>query len=402
MLHIVQTDALIAEGVLTPEQGAEIARRARGTMMALAIRGVLSVGIVTTALGLVTWLRDPASVALAGVLFLGLGLAVLRKARAEFAMLGNAAVLIGAGMLVSGSGIEITRQMNPGPAAILLIVLGAAVGLPATWGFRRGGARLRFGTGAILLMGVALHLVGVQLLLNSNIPVIPALAYCYATGLLVVVGCLLDLRMVTALAVVPYAQILQTTTEYWHAVYVFSSPEPTLSILQMAALMMVCFWAGRHYGPRAQRQAGILAVMGFITANLCFLVGSLHGDLVGQSFFHANWLEGMEIRGSSHDWEAYEAAHTAFMERTLAIPDWIFAIIWAALLIGIAFWAAHHTRRGLFNTALTFGVLHGYTQAFESFGDQPLAYVIGGLVLVPLAWGMWRLDRRFASRTDPA
>ncbi|MFT7059052.1 MAG: hypothetical protein ACJASV_001559, partial [Pseudorhodobacter sp.] len=37
----------------------------------------------------------------------------------------------------------------------------------------------------------------------------------------------------------------------------------------------------------------------------------------------------------------------------------------------------------------------GYTQAFEIFGDDPLAYVIGGLVAVPLAWGLWRLNARF-------
>lgn len=45
----------------------------------------------------------------------------------------------------------------------------------------------------------------------------------------------------------------------------------------------------------------------------------------------------------------------------------------------------------MFNTALTFAAIHAYTQLFESFGDEPLAYVIGGLAAIPLAWGLWRL-----------
>ena len=44
------------------------------------------------------------------------------------------------------------------------------------------------------------------------------------------------------------------------------------------------------------------------------------------------------------------------------------------------------------NTALTFAAIHAYTQLFESFGDEPLAYFIGGLAAIPLAWGLWRLN----------
>ena len=52
----------------------------------------------------------------------------------------------------------------------------------------------------------------------------------------------------------------------------------------------------------------------------------------------------------------------------------------------------------MFNTALTFAGIHAYTQLFETFGDEPLAYVIGGLAAIPLAWGLWRLDGWLSQR----
>ena len=56
----------------------------------------------------------------------------------------------------------------------------------------------------------------------------------------------------------------------------------------------------------------------------------------------------------------------------------------------------------MYNAALTFAAIHAYTQFFESFWDQPLAYVIGGLTAIPLAWGMWRLNHWLVARTKPA
>ena len=63
------------------------------------------------------------------------------------------------------------------------------------------------------------------------------------------------------------------------------------------------------------------------------------------------------------------------------------------------FLAAHKNQRGLFNTGVTFLAIHGYTQAFETFGDEPLAYVIGGFTAIPLAWGMWQLNQRVLMAT---
>lgn len=59
-------------------------------------------------------------------------------------------------------------------------------------------------------------------------------------------------------------------------------------------------------------------------------------------------------------------------------------------------------RRGLFNAGMTFAGIHAYTQLFENFGDEPLAYVVGGLAAVPLAWGLWRLDGKLWGEREPA
>ena len=80
------------------------------------------------------------------------------------------------------------------------------------------------------------------------------------------------------------------------------------------------------------------------------------------------------------------------------ISEHVYSIVWAILLIAAAFWSANTNRRGIFNAAMTFGGIHAYTQAFETFYDEPLAYVIGGLAAIPLAWGLWRLNDQFEAR----
>ncbi|MDC1381806.1 hypothetical protein N8388_02200 [Octadecabacter sp.] len=76
----------------------------------------------------------------------------------------------------------------------------------------------------------------------------------------------------------------------------------------------------------------------------------------------------------------------------------MYSIVWAVVLILAAFWSATTNRRGIFNAAMTFGGIQAYTQAFETFYDEPLAYMIGGLAAIPLAWGLWRLNTVFEDR----
>ena len=395
MTHVVRTEALLAEGVITSDQAAEIARRSRDTMMALAINTVLTAGIAAATVGLVFWLADAMAVAIAGLLFLGLGAFVLVKGGDLYRMLGHAAALVGSGMLFMGAGIEIS-DLGPQTAGPILFLAGAGSAALAAWAFRKGPPSLRFTTGTVALMGAALHLWGLGHIVDAMAEpgMVLTLAFGYAAALIAAFGLFLNVRLVTALAIVPFAQMLETDTTYFHAAYVFYSPEPTLTILQMSALIAACLWARANQPDRIGRHAGILAIMAAVVGNLAFLVASLWGDYIGMSFFRdaAPRYDG--------DWQAYQNLREAWEAQFLHISEHVYTVVWACLLIAAALWSAHTARRGLFNTAMTFGAIHAYTQLFETFSDEPLAYALGGLAAIPLAWGVWRLNQRIGGRLD--
>ncbi len=391
MAVVADLDALVSEGVLTPVQAATLRERWRAAMIALAANALLAGGVLAAAAGFVFWLADTLTVAGAGLAFLLAGALVLATAGPTLRMFGHAAALIGAGMLIGGGVLEVLDRFEEGSAGLIFLLAGAALALVSGAAFQSRLRGLGFLTGFLVATGAGLHLAGLYLLAHAHgtdgLPVM--LLHLYAAALLLALGWLLDVRLLSALAIVPFAQALDTGTFYFHAAYVFYSPEPALSILQMAAALAVCLWIVAHRPERDGRHAGIFAIMAFVVGNLCFLVGSLWGDTVGETFSMA------ALRAAHPDsWEAVWAGREAFEARAIHIPEQVFAAVWAVLLVACAVWAAHTLRRGLFNAAVTFGAIQAYTQAFESFGDQPLAWVIGGLAAIPLAWVVWRLNQQ--------
>lgn len=396
MPHVVDTEALLAEGLIDRSLAAEIARRSRETMVALAVNSILCLGIVAATFGLIFWLADALAVALAGGIFLLVGLWVLLAGSDLYRMLGNAAALVGAGMLIGGAGIELIDKYEEIADAVMLIA-GAVIALGAWAVFQRGAPRLGFVAGATLLMGVALHLTGFAAAMEGITGWGKAAAFAYGAVLIGAAGVIVDVRAVTALAILPFAQMLDTGTAYFHAAYVFYSPEPTLTILQMGALIALCLWVSLKLGDRHGRHAGILAIMAAVVGNLAFLVGSLWGDTVGESFFNGPAFD-YSVQWTEERQEVFNAELAAFKAQFLNISEHVFTVVWAVLLGFGAYWAAHANRRGLFNAAMTFGGIHAYTQMFESYGDEPLAWALGGLAAIPLAWGLWRLNQRWIAR----
>ncbi|MEM9523994.1 MAG: hypothetical protein AAF982_08360 [Pseudomonadota bacterium] len=398
MQAIADTNRLVTDGVITPEQARTIEIRAREAMVALSINSVLCLGIVAATMGLIFWLADALAVAVFGTLALVVGFVILIRGGELFRIFGNAAALIGAGMLIGGAGAELLDNYED-IAGWAMAAVGMAILLITAKILMGGWTTARFVIGSILIMGLALHVVGLGVLLDQQnlAGAAKVLFFLYAALVIAGAGLLTDVRAVTALAIVPFAQALDTGTEYFHAIYVFYSQESTLSILQMVLLIVLCLWAADRWRERVAPHARVLAVMAFIVANLCALVGSLWGDVVGETIWGPGYRPGSNI-----SWEEYRAARDAFMEDALVISEGIYSIAWAVVLAAMVFWAAHANRRGLFNAAVTFGAIHAYTQLFESFSDQPLAYVIGGLAAIPLAWGMWRLNHWLAARTRPS
>ncbi|MDQ2089828.1 hypothetical protein [Marimonas arenosa] len=389
-MHVVaDTETLVADGVITQDQACEIRARGRQAMMTLAINTFLTFGILAATLGLIFWLADALTVAVFGLVMLAAGMAILFRGGMLYRMFGNAASLIGAGMLIGGATVELLEKFEDaaGPVMTLggLVLLGLF-----TAAFLKSRQSAAFVTGAILLMAFAFHLAGLGLWLDQIglTGSVKALFYLYAAAALALLGWFIDVRLVTALAIAPFAQALDTGTAYFHAAYVFYSPEPTLSIMQMAALMIVTLLIVRHRPERLARHARILAILAFVVANLCALVGSLWGDYVGETMWGP---QRSDFTGEDR-WSRWGEALDAFRETALYIPEGVYSVFWAVALAGMIAYSAWRAHRGLFNTALTFAAIHAYTQLFESFGDEPLAYVVGGLAAIPLAWGMWRLD----------
>ncbi len=396
MHAIADTQKLVADGVIDTDQAREIEIRAREAMVTLGINSILCFGITAATAGLIFWLADAFLVAGAGALFMIGGFVILAGGSEMYRMFGNAAALIGAGMLLGGGVIELVEKYED-QAHWVMLAVGALVAIGAGATLRKPAFVTRFVLGAIFLMGVVVHLFGLALfLINNEIAGAPVgLSYLYTAALLVGSGLLTDVRLVTAFAIVPFAQALDTGTFYFHAAYVFYSPEPTLSILQMALLVIPCLWIARHWPERIGRHARILAVLGFIVANLCALVGSLFGDVVGETIWGPPRYADLDI-----EWEQYEVLRDAYRATAFTISENVYSVLWAIILaLGVAY-SAFRANRGMFNTALTFAAIHAYTQLFESFGDEPLAYVVGGLAAVPLAWGMWRLNQWITAQQE--
>ncbi|MEL6958926.1 MAG: hypothetical protein AAGL89_08260 [Pseudomonadota bacterium] len=397
MPHVVQTEALVEEGVLSAQQGAIIASRSRQVMVSLAINAVLCFGIIAAAIGFVLWLANAAAVAIVGGLFLAAGTAILLRTTDIYRMFGNAAALIGAGMLTFGGIVDLVDRLGDLLGGQVLMGVGAGAAVLCGVFFRSSVPHARFLTGSLTLMAGAMHIAGIYIwadAADASGLMIPAL-HGYVAAVLLGLGLFLDVRLITALAIVPFAQMLETGTFYWSAMYAFYSPESTLSILQMSVAMAICVALAGVLSERYRRHTHLFGIMAFIVANLCFLVGSLFGDVVGQTM----WGPGRSYWSSDLSYEDWQIADEAFRASTLVIHEHVYSIIWAVLLIAAAFWSAHTNRRGVFNAAMTFGAIHAYTQFFETFYDEPLAYVVGGLTAIPLAWGLWRLNVGFEART---
>lgn len=395
-MHVIaDTSALVEDGIISHEAATEMQARGREAMVSMAINVILFAGILFATFGLIFWLANAVSVAICGAVLLAGGLFILARTSAIYQMLGNAAALIGAGMLIAGLAIELIENYDT-IAGWVMLAGGALVTAIAFGRFVAGGLTSAFVQGSIGLMGVALHLAGLAILImDYNLAGLwPPLMFLYATAALIGSGWLLDVRLVTALAIVPFAQVLDTGTLYFHAAYVFASPEPTLSLIQMALAVTAALWIAAFYNERTGRHAQIFATLAFITGNLCALVGSLWGDWIGETIW------GVGSRNQYASWDDLEAARDAFQNGAIFISPNFFSVLWALALVAVITLAAKRSNRALFNAGVTFASIHAYTQMFETFADESLAFVIGGFGAVALAWVVWRLNTDWLKPTE--
>ncbi|MCT4557956.1 MAG: hypothetical protein N4A61_07850 [Pelagimonas sp.] len=395
MAILVDTQQLLREERISQDLSDLMHERSRALMVSLAINAILTFGILCATGGLIFWLASPVPVAVVGAALLALGYGISARASDTYAMFGSAALLIGAGMLIGGASLELVSTY-PDIAGPIMIPAGALVAWISDRALQTGGVTGPFVQGSVLLMGLAAHLTGLghMIYLAELGGWVPPLFYLYASAALALAGWRIDVRLITALAIIPFAQALDTGTFYFHAAYVFYSPESTLSILQLSGLVALMIWLSPRLTERHARHSRTLGTLGLIVANLCALVGSLWGDWVGETI----WGPGASRWRSDMDYDTWNAARDTYRETALFLSDSAYTIGWAVILMALIAWSAMRNHRAVFNTSLTFAGIHAYTQVFESFYDQPLAYVLGGLAAIPLAWGIWQLDQKMSQR----
>ncbi|MDP3459383.1 MAG: hypothetical protein Q8S09_08925 [Hyphomonas sp.] len=182
-----------------------------------------------------------------------------------------------------------------------------------------------------------------------------------------------------ALGVVALGAVFGTGTGYWHASYALFVEEPLITIGVFGALAALLYKARGWAGEAWQMLLTTGARTAMVLVHFAFWVGSLWGDVLGDS----GW--------SGVRYENY-AAYEAWQKTALTVPEWPFSIGWAGLAIALALL----TRRGGFLSvgALVFLAIHAYTQYFETFGAEPVTLLVAGLTLVGLAVGLAWLRRK--------
>jgi uncharacterized membrane protein len=173
-------------------------------------------------------------------------------------------------MLVGGAAAEIVSTFSDDTAGLIMLGLGLIGAVITAALHQKGSDRTGFLTGSILLMTTAMHIGGLYLWAgDADLPgaIVPML-HLYVATITLAVGIFIDVRLITALAIVPFAQMLDTGTFYWHAMYAFYSPETTLSILQLSVAMAVCVAVSDILVDRYRPHTHIFGIMAFIVANM--------------------------------------------------------------------------------------------------------------------------------------
>lgn len=178
--------------------------------------------------------------------------------------------------------------------------------------------------------------------------------------------------LLIALAVLAASACLGAKTGYTHAVYSLAIFEPTLTVLLFSALAFAAYNVSHSLPADYERVALTAARTSVLLVNVGFWIGSLWGDPL------------MLLRGLSR----------AQARGDIVVPDYLFSIGWAAALVAAGLWAAKANRRWLVNAAAVFGAIHFYTQWFEKLGATPASVLLGGLVMLGIAFALWSFNKR--------
>ncbi|HEY7973203.1 MAG TPA: hypothetical protein VID96_09750 [Xanthobacteraceae bacterium] len=281
-------------------------------------------------------------------------------------------ILVGFGVVAVSAGAV---ALVPSPLTALVLGLGVfVVGLGFTlhrderWGLL---AQICLVVGALLFCGGVLALgdgaLGAMLIVTAALAVAAIVA---RSGLLM------------AAAVLALGACLGAKAGYWHATYALAIYEPALTIVLFSVLALATYFVSKRLPSEYERLALIAARTSVFMVNFGFWIGSLWGDNLRliRSIIHNDPV--ILTAGAGPD----------------IISPFMFAVGWAIVLLAAAVWGMRANRRWVVNVAAVFGAIHLYTQWFDRLGPGPLAFIVGGLLMLAFAYGLWALNRHFTGK----
>ena len=193
-----------------------------------------------------------------------------------------------------------------------------------------------------------------------------------------VAGIIARSGLLIALAVLALSCSLGARTGYEHATYFLGIEEPTLTIVVFSIVALATYLVSRILPPAYARLAIMGARVSILLVNFGFWIGSLWGDPL-------RLIRLLALRDPTR------ATDLLFIGEK--IPAWVFGIGWAVALVAVGIWGARANRRWVVNVAAVFGAIHFYTQWFERLGANPLTVLLGGVLALAFAIGLWRFNR---------
>lgn len=269
-------------------------------------------------------------------------------------------ILVGFGVVAVSAG---ALAMLPTPeTALVLGVVVFVAGLAFTFGRNEQWSLLEQ---ACLVMGALMFCGGLLVLGKGSLESLLIVTAALAAAAIVARSSLLMVAAVLALGA-----CLGARTGYWHATYALAIYEPALTVVLFSVLALAAYLISKRLPAAYERVALMAARTSVFMVNFGFWVGSLWGD-------------SLRLPGST---------------RPQIISPFDFATGWAVALLGVGLWGMQANRRWVVNVAAVFGAIHFYTQWFDKLGPQPAAFLVGGLLMLVFAMGLWSFNRRHAGK----